>query len=600
MRRYWMCLAATLLLSFPAVSAAQDLHDFNVLHFKSNADPNGLVTQESAGRLEHLKWYAGGLFSYAYDPLRILEDGEDAGAVIAHQLLLDLTFSIGIWKYFQVGVNAQAVMYQTGEDPADLGFSGGKLKAVALSDLRLLPKVVLLKPERFGFGLAFMPILTLPTATDDANAGDPSVLFEPRLIADRRFGKVFVVGNLGVRLRKDTEVANLMVGDEVVLSLGAEYPVLPRISVLGEFFGSIGLQDSGEDADGGIDMEEVPFEAVVAGRFRHASGLIVTGGLGRGLTRGYGTPGLRVFVGAGYTAPAETVPVVLDADGDGFPDETDKCPKEPEDRNGFEDEDGCPDAARDTDGDGFPDVTDKCPKEPEDKNGFEDEDGCPDAARDTDGDGLPDATDKCPAEPEDKDTFEDEDGCPDADNDGDGFCDPWVFERNLQDKMSGQCKGLDKCPTEKEIINGNEDEDGCPDKGLERAVITKNQIIILDRIFFETDKAVLLKASFPVLDMVVQILKTHTYIASLEVQGHTDDVGAEEKNLRLSSERAETVVKYLASKGIDASRLSAKGYGEGAPLSDCAALKGNRLQTCRAKNRRVEFKILQMGKPEVK
>ena len=93
-----------------------------------------------------------------------------------------------------------------------------------------------------------------------------------------------------------------------------------------------------------------------------------------------------------------------DSDGDGILDQVDKCPDEPEDKDGFEDEDGCPDP--DNDKDGIPDTADKCPNEPEDKDGFEDEDGCPDPDNDTDG--LPDKTDKCPNEPEDKDGFEDD------------------------------------------------------------------------------------------------------------------------------------------------------------------------------------------------
>ena len=637
MRRTFLTFLLLSLLSFPQTASAQDVHGINILNFKMSTDPSGLVTQESAQRLDHLKWYLGGMFSYAYEPLRLLEDGDDAGAIVSNQLLMDLSFSIGIWKYFQVGVNLQAVMYQNGDDAEDMGFSGGgKLKAVALSDLRLVPKVILLKQEKFGFGLAFLPILTLPTATSDANAGDPSLIFEPRLVVDRKFANgLFLVGNLGYRLREAKQVANLMVDDEIVLSVGAEYPILPKISLIGEIFGHIGLNDAADDPDDGVDMEEAPFEAVIAGRWRHDSGLIVTGGLGRGLTSGYGTPGLRVFVGAGYVAPVKAAPAVGDADGDGLTDDVDKCVNEPEDKNGFEDEDGCPDATRDTDkdgifdladkcvneaedkdgvededgcpeadldadGDGILDNVDKCPKEPEDKNGFEDTDGCPDATRDTDADGVPDVSDKCVDEPEDKDSVEDEDGCPDPDNDGDGFCDPWVIEKNLQDKMSGRCKGLDKCPAEKEIINGNEDEDGCPDKGLEKAVITKNSIIILDRIYFETDKAQLLKPSYAVLDMVVKIMKTHTHISLIEIQGHTDDVGEDDKNMRLSSDRAETVMKYLISKGIDAGRLTAKGYGETTPLADCAALKGQKQELCRGKNRRVEFKILKMGKSENK
>ena len=96
-------------------------------------------------------------------------------------------------------------------------------------------------------------------------------------------------------------------------------------------------------------------------------------------------------------------------------DAADKCPTQAEDKDSFEDDDGCPEYDRD--GDGIHDQQDVCPDQAEDKDGYKDEDGCPDA--DNDGDGLADAKDKCPNVGEDKDGFQDEDGCPDPDNDKD-------------------------------------------------------------------------------------------------------------------------------------------------------------------------------------
>jgi OOP family OmpA-OmpF porin len=100
----------------------------------------------------------------------------------------------------------------------------------------------------------------------------------------------------------------------------------------------------------------------------------------------------------------------IDSDNDGVPDDVDQCPDIPEDRDGFQDEDGCPDF--DNDNDGIYDTQDKCPNDPEDFDGFQDEDGCSDP--DNDGDGIPDKFDKCPNTPEDKDGYQDEDGCPDG------------------------------------------------------------------------------------------------------------------------------------------------------------------------------------------
>jgi len=100
-----------------------------------------------------------------------------------------------------------------------------------------------------------------------------------------------------------------------------------------------------------------------------------------------------------------------------IPDVDDECTMKPEDMDGFQDDDGCPDL--DNDGDGIPDTDDQCKNTPEDVDGFEDKDGCPDP--DNDGDGIKDAADKCPDEPEDIDGFQDDDGCPDIDNDNDGI-----------------------------------------------------------------------------------------------------------------------------------------------------------------------------------
>lgn len=136
----------------------------------------------------------------------------------------------------------------------------------------------------------------------------------------------------------------------------------------------------------------------------------------------------------------------LDNDKDGVSDSKDKCPLIAEDRDGHEDGDGCPDT--DNDGDGLPDLRDRCPADPEDRDGFEDADGCPE--KDNDGDGVLDSTDQCPMDAEDKDGFEDADGCAELDNDKDGIKD-----------------SFDKCPNNAEILNGREDEDGCPDTDAE-------------------------------------------------------------------------------------------------------------------------------------
>jgi outer membrane protein OmpA-like peptidoglycan-associated protein len=255
--------------------------------------------------------------------------------------------------------------------------------------------------------------------------------------------------------------------------------------------------------------------------------------------------------------PRHAPPKPGDRDGDGLTDDVDKCPDEPEDKDGFQDEDGCPDP--DNDFDGIPDKDDKCPLEPEDKDGFQDEDGCPDP--DNDGDGLSDKVDQCPNEPEDKDGFEDDDGCPDPDNDKDGVLD-----------------ADDKCPTEAGVP-----PDGCPKK-YKLVVVTEKKIEIKQTVYFDFNKATIKPVSFPLLDEVAQALKDNPKI-KVEVQGHTDSVGDDNFNLKLSQKRAESVRNYLIKKGISSDRMEPKGYGENVPIAD------NRTKEGRDQNRRVEFVI---------
>ncbi len=251
-----------------------------------------------------------------------------------------------------------------------------------------------------------------------------------------------------------------------------------------------------------------------------------------------------------------------DRDGDGIKDSVDRCPDVAEDKDGFEDQDGCPDL--DNDKDGILDRDDSCPNDPEDKDGFKDQDGCPDT--DNDEDGILDEKDKCPNDPEDKDGFEDEDGCPDTDNDQDGIVDK-----------------EDLCPDEPETVNGYADQDGCPDS--EQVRVIGDKIVLDDRVHFWTNSAKLRPASYPLLERVADVIRQNPTYVHIEVQGHTDERGSEAFNQRLSQGRAESVMEFLISKGIAKDRLTAKGFGFSKPLVD------KKSERAWFMNRRVEFTI---------
>ncbi len=203
---------------------------------------------------------------------------------------------------------------------------------------------------------------------------------------------------------------------------------------------------------------------------------------------------------------------------------------------------------RDSDRDGIANRADACPYEAEDRDGYQDFDGCPDA--DNDGDGVADAQDKCADQAEDKDGFQDEDGCPDTDDDADGVPD-------ARDQCASTPQGV---PV---------DSLGCP------TVARIEAERVFAGVRFRTGSADLDPASFTSLDSIVTSL--HAYPAlEVEVQGHTSDVGDNAKTLQLSQSRAEAVVAYLVSRGIASRRLTPIGYGEEKPMlpNDSPANRG--------------------------
>ncbi|MBL8921721.1 MAG: OmpA family protein [Myxococcaceae bacterium] len=282
----------------------------------------------------------------------------------------------------------------------------------------------------------------------------------------------------------------------------------------------------------------------------------------------------------------------LDNDADGIADDRDRCADVAEAWNGFEDDDGCPDEQPDVDGDGFAWLVDRCPLEP---GGAPD--GCPRAPpaalstfveaptpaptpepappvsapatpADFDKDGVPDDDDRCPVLAEDRDAFEDDDGCPEPDNDHDGVPD-----------------AKDKCPFEAETINGVKDDDGCPDKGAGAVTVTATAVELKGTIQFKTASATLQPSATPLLKQVAATLKAAATL-SIEIQGHTDDVGNAVKNIALSKRRAETIRAFLVKAGVPANRLVATGFGPTRPLAS------NKTAAGREQNRRVEFLIL--------
>ena len=362
--------------------------------------------------------------------------------------------------------------------------------------------------------------------------------------------------NVGYKTDFVQDVVTLKLGSQ--LTWGAGLQVLmgdDRFMVTAEGFGRTAA--ASETGFGG--REETPVEVLGGFKYNGYNGLAVGVAGSAGVTPGYGSPDWRMIGMIGFTMP-EKEAVVMDADGDGILDDIDECPNDPEDFDGFQDEDGCPDF--DNDGDGVLDVNDGCPMDPEDIDGFEDEDGCPDF--DNDGDGILDVDDMCPDEPGPPEN----NGCPDPDRDGDGVPDR-----------------VDNCPDEPGTVENH----GCQEAQL--VVLGADQLEILEKVYFKTGSAKLQKRSFALLDNVAAVLKAHPEIPLIRVEGHSDATGSLKFNMRLSQRRAETVVRYLVGRGkVSKDRLIAEGFGPTRPLVPDAKTKAELAQ-----NRRVEFHIVEVG-----
>jgi hypothetical protein len=350
----------------------------------------------------------------ADDPLTVYMTDDDrtrVGSLVAQRTGGELGVSVGVHRRIAIGLDLPLVFAQDRAGSID-GVTGmlSDIGGVGLGDLRLRPKIALLRQGAAPLSLAVIPELGLPTGAGSDYRGDDGVTFTPTLAATRWQGQDS--GSAATsptrRVRPPRSTAST-VDDEVRLGLGAAYRVTSAVEA-----GATATTATAADAplsSYGRTSVELAAGPTVAFAPRWLGFAVA----GAGLREGYGTPDWRLFIGARLTRPGEG-PARRDDDRDGIVD-GDRCPRAAEDRDGWEDDDGCPDD--DNDGDGVADAADRAPDEAEDRDGHDDDDGAPDD--DNDGDGVADAADRCPDAAETVNGFDDDDGCPDAgDADGDG------------------------------------------------------------------------------------------------------------------------------------------------------------------------------------
>jgi outer membrane protein OmpA-like peptidoglycan-associated protein len=573
--------------------------------FRPAVDSKGFFSVNGVETLGAGDLSFGLVTDYGRNLLR-LEPGHGTDALVTNSFQGNFGFNIGLFNRLALGlqmpVNLMGGDAATGVGSGNDTYDAQQLNSQKIPFVAAHAKLRILKrDEGVGVALLVQGGSGLGDASRDLG-GDAKTWVWPQIVLERGLGDYNMVRlgvNAGYRLgtasgttRFDQLSGGKFESSKGLFTGGAALSVRAygQLDIVAETYLT-------RQADGASASAVALSQEVVGGLkfFVERNSYLMMGG-GVRLGKGYEAADQRAFLGFIFE------PSIGDRDGDGIPDDEDKCPNEPEDKDGFQDEDGCPDL--DNDGDGIPDSRDACPNEKETFNGYQDEDGCPDVdERDRDKDGIPDRLDKCPDEPEDKDGFEDEDGCPDLDDDKDGIPDledvcPRVPGVRSADPIRNGCPpskpsdrdgdGIpdesDMCPDEPETFNGFKDEDGCPDST--GVVIENNSLMILQKVQFETGSAKIRKVSDALLDAVALALKGHPELQLVEVQGHADARGNARQNLKLTKDRAISVVKALTGRGVDASRLRPMGYG-----SYCPVDPGTSSESLE-KNRRVEFKIV--------
>ncbi len=521
-----------------------------------------------------LEFRAGASLTYAFSQFRSLNDR--AAGSISDRFGLQVFGALGVTDWLEFGANVPVLLSQTSIAPINAANAG-------LGNPMVHGKIMILDsthPVSLSFGLG----LGIPVGSAAAQ-GNGGVEVLPRL----NLGKVYSTFQLGLQL----EGLIRQVVDYTPVTFSRADKVGSQIGI-GGMIGSVGPGLRTEFSVRGFVSLAGGGRAGVEGQIgvRYPVGALeLFASVGPGYFGEPSTPYLRAYGGIAFANVSMTKPPCiegqpyeladcpdLDIDEDNVSNFLDACPN----MKGPAENKGCPDT--DKDQDSVVDRLDACIDTP----GAPGNKGCP--WPDTDKDGLIDPNDSCPtlAGPvENK-------GCPDTDQDGDTIVDrldgcvdqagpvenkgcPWPDQDG-----DGVPDYLDNCPKEA----GVKENQGCPAAKKQLVIITKEKLIIKEKVFFDTNKATILKKSNGLLDQVASVMTEHPEIALVQVEGHTDSVGTAEHNKTLSQDRANSVKAYLVKKGVDDKRLVPVGFGQEKPADT------NDTPAGRENNRRVEFNIV--------
>jgi outer membrane protein OmpA-like peptidoglycan-associated protein len=468
---------------------------------------------------------------YVRAPLTLVAADQQAHAVVEEQVWLHAGASFALRHRFLLSFDVPLLLHEQGEaEPFAPGVAVAPGEP-ALGDPELTLRGRLLgAADGFSLGVGLHAALPVASAS---YAGAPGPLIGPFVAAGHQNQASFSAFAVGVDWREAQTLPGVLptrIGSSLRLAVAGGVALdAARTTRLGP---ELAL---GTTVTGGA--RPLDPRSSVAQLLLHVQHRLLGGpfeaslAFGPSVGRAPGAADFRALLGLVFS-PEEPAPP-RDADDDRVADESDMCPSLPGEASEDPMMHGCPPVPSDADGDGIPDTLDACPRTPGEPSVLKQRHGCP-KPLDHDHDGIVDADDACPDKP--------------------GVESP-----------AAQRRGCPAAP---------------PKVTLERA-----QIVISEQVQFETGTALIHDDSSALLQQVVDLLQRHHEIESCEVGGHTDDTGTPELNRELSEARARAVMSWLVARGVEAHRLTARGYGSSRPIADNTSDEG------RARNRRVEFMI---------
>lgn len=599
-----------------------DAHGFVLAAY--DGDPRDPLTVQRPGRFKQGEWFVGGVVEFADRPLQFTYDtatGPQTAVVLDDLLAFNLSGGAAVHDRLRLDV-AMPVYFTSA--------SWDERQGVGVGDLRAAAMVSLVRPSDYwnggGLGVGLVPYLDLPSGAEGRYLGASGVAGGAKAAVTYEIAMLTLSGDVGMQFNPAVDVGNLNGSDAVVAGAGIGVLFAPNVGLNLEAHLAPPLKASVEPGT------NAPAELLGSFRARLPSGPHLTAGGALGLNDGAGAAAWRAFLGLGFGVI--TPPRPKDADLDGLLDEDDACPTQPETVNRWKDEDGCPDQLAEVRlvvKHGAAEVSGALvtlKSEEGSRKGVSENLNAPwEAMPGTQweawaswGSCMTGAASLVAAEgpnvlqldlmvgrtarvryrvvdeegraipgTEVHFTSEARECVPDLLllEAGTGQQDVGAGDHVLYVEAPGF--GIYRQPLAIE-----EGRDQVVEVVLHptKVRLEARQIVILDKVYFEFNKAIIKPESYGLLDEVATTILANPQLRKVQVSGHTDDKGNDAYNMRLSDDRAKAVRDYLVGRGVAAERLNAVGFGETLPVMP------NTTEANRSFNRRVEFNILEQAPVE--